>query len=268
LVEPAGLLQVGSAFGQQNNQLVISAGGTVEATNVSIQVGNAADIAGSLNTANSSTTGRLVVAGALTLTGLLEANAVIVSSGASLDFLSGKLTASAMTDAASEPFVIGDGTDSATYVMQGGTHSFQKGLVISSNSVLLGCGTVSGSVTNYGLIVLTNGCDMTFTGSVVNYGTIEALNGDAHFQSTIANNGTLFQKSATVTALSFSGPDVVIQFDTISNYIFEVQAINNLAAGTWLPLTNGLAGTGRPITITDVDAGTNGQRFYRVLLKY
>jgi hypothetical protein len=81
-----------------------------------------------------------------------------------------------------QQFVIGDGADIANYVMQGETHSFNNGLVITNNSILSGCGTVNGAVTNYGTIYLNHGCDMYFNGQVVNYGKIiSAANATPHF---------------------------------------------------------------------------------------
>jgi hypothetical protein len=66
--------------------------------------------------------------------------------------------------------------------MQGETHSFNNGLVITNNSILSGCGTVNGAVTNYGTIYLNHGCDMYFNGQVVNYGKIiSAANATPHF---------------------------------------------------------------------------------------
>jgi hypothetical protein len=52
----------------------------------------------------------------------------------------------------STPLVVGDGTDAAVYTMLGGTHGFPA-LVISSNAVLNGSGTVGNvSVNNGGTI--------------------------------------------------------------------------------------------------------------------
>jgi DNA-binding beta-propeller fold protein YncE len=74
--------------------------------------------------------------------------------------------------------------------------------------------------------------------------------------------------SSRITGLSFSGTNVLVQFNTMSNYLHDVQAIGDLTAGGWLMLTNGLVGTGGPMTITDVGGATNSRRFYRVLLHY
>ncbi len=242
-------------------------------------------VAGSLFVTNSSCTGTLGSGGGggtLTITGMVVADTVSlqgpyeptgfypqfgVGPGGPVIFPSGTLMTKGLSGDNGLTFIVGDGMNTANYVMQGGTHSFVNGLVISSNSVLSGCGTVTGSVTNYGLIILTNGCDMNFSGTVVNDGTILALNGTVYFNSTFINNGTFIQTPG-ITGLSLSGKDVLVQFNTVSNYLQDVQFKSNLTSGIWTTLTNGLLGTGNPMTITDFGSLTNSQRFYRLLFHY
>jgi len=138
-----------------------------------------------------------------------------------------------MEDDSASPFVIGDGMTLTAYQMDGGIHAFLHGLVISSNSVLCGCGVISGAVTNYGLILVTNGCDLTFAGPVINHGSILALNGAADFLSHIANFGAMFQSRSAVTGLSFDASNVAVHFDSVSNYLFDIQA-NSALGPRWL----------------------------------
>ena len=167
------------------------------------------------------------------------------------------------------PFIIGDGISIGNYIMQGGTNSFSNGLVISNNSTLSGCGTVNGSVTNYGTIVTMTGCPMDFFGQVVNYGTILELNGAPVFHSNFINHGSvLFVDGASAANASVIGADVVIKFKTMLNYHYDVQTRSNLIAGIWIPLTNGLVGTGGNITVTNLGGAGGMGGFYRVLLHY
>jgi hypothetical protein len=160
-------------------------------------------------------------------------------------------------------FVIGDGTNAANYLMQGGTHAFTNGLVISSNAVLSGCGSVIGAVTNYGTIILSNNCDMAFQDSVINFGTILVFDGTLSFQSTFINNGSLLWPH--ITGLSFSGTNVQVHLNTASNYVHELQVRQNLESGPWTSLASGLLGTGDVMTVLDSGGATNAQRFYRLL---
>lgn len=210
----------GSAYGLgSGNQLIVGSGGFVSANNVMIQMGNSGNVAGNLSITNSNGSGQLTVAGAFNITGIVQADAAVLDYTylftdffgnqhyqtiyGAMPFSTGKFMTKGLsgTDPGT-PFVIGDGTNMANYVMLGGTHSFNGGLIISSNSVLSGCGTVTGSVTNYGLIILTNGCDMDFSNSVVNFGTIVATNGTPQFHSTFQNNGFLITNGTGSSAVA------------------------------------------------------------------
>jgi T5SS/PEP-CTERM-associated repeat protein len=67
-------------------------------------------------------------------------------------FQSGTLRTKGSTVANGAAFVVGDGVNPATLYLDGGTHSFAGGLVISANATLAGCGTIIGTISNSGLI--------------------------------------------------------------------------------------------------------------------
>ncbi len=205
----AGTIYVGGInpgyYGYGAASLNIAFGGAVAASSVIIQSSSSIMVAGNLMATNSTGSGRLVLSGpgaSLNVTGTVVADTVSLEGpyynfncgcyptgpGGPFAFPSGTLMAKGLGGNNNQTFVVGDGTNTANYVMQGGTHSFVNGLVISSNSLLSGCGTVTGSVTNYGTILL-GGCDITFSNAVVNFGTIIATNGLPHFLSTFSNQG-------------------------------------------------------------------------------
>ncbi len=167
-----------------------------------------------------------------------------------------------------QAFVIGNGSNAATFNAVGnGTHTFADGLLIQTNATLSGTGTINGSVTNCGTIFLTNADQMIFTGPVLNKGVIIAVTGTPRFGSTFTNFGTLITTaSINVANVSVSGDDIVLQFNSVSNYLHEVQASTNVSSGLWQSLTNGLLGTGSPITFTDPGGALSPNRTYRVLL--
>jgi hypothetical protein len=286
LLAPTNTIYMGSdgSFGPLDlaDRLIIAQGCLVTAANLYVTADSLVSVCGRLTVTNSNGSGTLGLGGnggALTITGCVVADMVSlegtyydgdnfhVGPGGPVTFTSGTFMTKGLGGNNNFTFIVGDGTNTANYLMQGGTHSFVNGLVISSNSVLSGCGTVTGSVTNYGLIILTNGCDMNFTGPVVNDGTILALNGTAYFGSTLTNNGTFLQTPG-ITGVSFSGNDVIVQFNTVSNYSHDVQFTSDLTSGIWTTLTNGLLGTGNAMTITNFGGLTNSQRFYRLLFYY
>ncbi len=152
-------------------------------------------------------------------------------------------------------------------VNKGVINAFGNGLLIQTNATLTGTGTINGSVTNCGTIFLTNADQMIFTGPLVNKGVIIAVTGTPRFGSTFTNLGTLITTaSINVANASVSGDDIVLQFNSVSNYLHEVQASTNVSSGLWQSLTNGLLGTGSPITFTDVGGALTSNRTYRVLL--
>lgn len=101
------------------------------------------------------------------------------------------------------PFVIGDGTNAARYEMAlpGSTHSFANGLVVSSNSLLAGYGTVMGNLT------------------VGNGGVVAPGSSNAISYLTVTKGITLGQGSTTLIKLNaFSGS--ADHFDGATNVAF------------------------------------------------
>ena len=132
-------LLVGSA-GFSSGQALIS-GGTVSLTNSSGS--------GLVNVQNGNLT---LNGGSVTIDGL-----VLTNSSGQLTFSSGILHTKSTTVANGTAFVLGDGISSATFYLDGGTHSFANGLVISSNATLAGCGTIIGNIINQGTIATNCG---------------------------------------------------------------------------------------------------------------
>jgi hypothetical protein len=80
---------------------------------------------------------------------------------------------------------VGDGTNAATFDLQGGTHSFANGLLISSNATLTGCGTIIGTVEIHG----TNAMNCVAVAPSITQ----------HPQSQTVTNGGTAQFSVTAT---------------------------------------------------------------------
>ncbi len=170
-----------------------------------------------------------------------------------------------------QPFVVGYGglDDSgdkytANYIMQGGTHLFNNGLVVSSNSLLSGCGTVNGAVTNYGTIYLNNGCDMYFNGPVVNYGKIiSAANATPHFTGGLVDN-TATRSFPILTSdggLGVAGGEFTFTVAWNTGAVVVVQTSSDLQ--NWIPVqTNTMTTPYFQVTIP-ATTGSNGT-FFRV----
>ncbi len=272
------MMSVGSAGAY--NSLLVTNGGTVTSKIASFRVG--------LNNNSSSNNQVTVDGGVLLVTnvantnvlqirrgicvfnaGLIKADKLVLTNSEGLfQFNGGTLNVRTTTVTNGFVFTAGNGTNEAIFDVLGvGPHVFANGLLIQTNATLTGTGTINGSVTNCGTIFLTNADQMLFTGSVVNKGVIIAVTGTPRFGSTFTNLGTLITTaSINVANVSVSGPDIVLQFNSVSNYIHEVQASTNVSSGLWQTLTNGLLGTGSPITFTDPGGALTSNRTYRVLL--
>jgi hypothetical protein len=85
--------------------------------------------------------------GTLTVDGLFLTN-----TASRFVFNSGTLNARGASVTNGQPFVVGNGTLSATYILQGGIHAFANTLRIAANASLTGTGTISATVTNAGSI--------------------------------------------------------------------------------------------------------------------
>jgi hypothetical protein len=188
----------------------------------------------------------------------------------------------------SQRFLVGNGSNAATFTMVGGMHSFGNGLEIANNSALTGCGTVNGNVTiDSGGTVLANcGGTLTFSGivtnngtmraiggsilesygTVVNNGTIDIINGGTSFHGAFVNNGTVLNASSVkISQASRSGQDFVVQVPSVTGHTYQLQFTTSLTPTNWTNAGASQPGTGSFLTFTDPGGATNlPSRFYRV----
>jgi hypothetical protein len=278
--------------------LTVGNGGIVVAEDVFVGAGCFVAIpGGGLCATNGMGTGGLGVNGSmLTLNGgTLTADQLSVTSDsteypAPFVFTSGLLASGGTVVSNGENFVVGDGTDAATFQLASGgsgIHSFANGLTISSNAFLTGCGTIEGSaVVNPGGTVLANcGGSLTFTGIVTNNGTMQALNGSVlEAYSNLVNNGIIDIRSGTtnfhsgfinngivittnnfpvITGIQVVGPDIEIGVKTGNGSTYVFEETTNLTSASWMPVIE-FTGPGGVVTFIDPGAATLPQRFYRV----
>jgi hypothetical protein len=244
---------------------------------------------GTLYVTNGLGTGVLQVdGGSLSIdAGTVTADQLVLSDdiGAStFSFASGQLTSGGTFVTNGNEFVVGDGTDVATFQLAGGFHSFADGLTISSNSSVTGCGTIDGSVVvdpggtilancngsltftdivvNNGTLRAINGTVLEFYGPVVNNGLIDITGGTTNFHSTFINNGSIVGPAPAfqITGIAQQANNILITWLTSPGQTNELQAT---AGGAYS--TNNFT----PIfAVTNtVSATTNfPARYYRVRL--
>lgn len=177
----------------------------------------------------------IIIAASNTAPGTLQLRGGSVTTGqllatsptAQIQFSSGTLVVTQATTVANgAAFVVGNGSQSATFQLDGGTHSFVNGLVISSNATLKGTGTVVGTIT-----VLPGGSNQLGVAPGLTL-TPSRVNGQFRFS-----------------------------FPSATGKLYDVLATTNLAAPVW-QLQTTLNGTGTPLTYTN--NSTASPRFFRV----
>jgi T5SS/PEP-CTERM-associated repeat protein len=294
--------RAGNGTGSYNrsNSLVIADGGLVNIVgNLTIESSNVVRIANN---------GSLVVSvdnnGSLLANGVITLNANNFANSGTFSLSGGFLSCSGLSFAYTTPpyvpFQIGNGTDLATYHMAGGQHSFAyPGLEISSNGFLTGCGTLDvsghlvidaggtlladcggtltfwgGTVTNNGVIRVTNGSVLESYPTVVNNGLIDIMSGRTNFHAAFINNGTVVDASYfKVASVAPSSNDFNVTWTTVGGRSYAVQGASSADGSfptNFTDISPVFAMPGTSLGTTNyVDSGalTNASsRFYRVRL--
>lgn len=235
-----GLMQPGSLslgrFATAQGNLEVS-GGTLDMSGSTLYVGRE----GSGTAVFSNGIARVetvIVAASNTATGTLQLRGGSLTAGqllatrpsAQLQFNSGTLVVTQSTTVANgAAFVVGNGSQIATLQLDGGNHSFANGLTLSSNAVLKGSGTVTGTIT-----VLPGGSNQ------------------------------LGVPAGLTLALGFIGGKFRFSFPSATGKFYDVFARTNLATTNWTLQTT-LSGTGAVLTYTN--NSTNPARLFRVQIR-
>jgi hypothetical protein len=209
----AGNLLIGAAGGAGNSLTVVN-GGAVQvgySGGAEMRIGGGGDgnvmtVSDAGSVLNASVPLRLVDSVAATYNALyISAGAAVtvpsltVSNGNFVGLAGGTLHTAGTTINNGAVFPVGLGTDAATLHLNGGTHIFANGLLVSDHGLLTGCGTVMGAVTvNPGGTILADCGALIFAGPVTNHGTIQPLYGtNVTFQNVVINRGSILTNPGT-----------------------------------------------------------------------
>jgi len=216
----SGALYVG--YSGSSNNLTIANSGMVVATNViigySASTGNVITVGGgSLYATNQLGNGALDIRrGTLALnSGTVVVNQLYLTNNASsvMTFSAGLLRSGGSTVSNGTAFVVGDGVQSATLDLLGGTHSFASGLSISTNGNLIGNASIIGSVTNFGTIA------------------------PGHSAGTLSFSGDLTLKDSSALNMELGGTDTNTYDRVFVGGILRIAGLLNVT------LTNGYTGS-------------------------
>jgi hypothetical protein len=197
-----------------------------------ISTGQVSVVGGRLDVTNATGNGYMLVSqGALTLAGgtLNADNFFLTNATGQFLFNAGVLQSRNMTVSNGAPFVVGDGSQPAALVLQGGVFNFAGGLVISSNASVTGCGTIVGAITNNGTLATNCGAP---AGIVI---------------TSIRKTNSV----VTIRHTSLAGQNHLLEFK------------DSFASQTWTPVSAGVSGSGNEMTQLD-SAATATTRFYRI----
>ncbi len=222
LIPPQGTATFAGGTTILSSNLLIGAAGFLSA--------QATLAGGALFITNQTATGAIVVQnGTFTLSGgTLAVDAIVaVTNGAQFTFNSGTLSAGSITVSNGAPFVVGNGVNPATLLLQGGIYSFADGLVIASNATVAGCGTILGSITNNGTLNTNCGANVI------------------------------------ITAITRVGNTATVSFSTVTGATHVLEFKNVLSDPVWSAILPGVIGNGGLTNQQDL-AATNGSRFYRI----
>ena len=144
--------------GGPGNRVVVTNGGVVTCRS-QVVIGNLAsstnnrvivDGGGTLRVTNTMRNGLLLVRGGTNVlnAGLVEVDRLLVTNGlGQFELDGGTLITATTTNNNGRTFFVGNGTNSATLQLAGGTHVFSSGLVVRAAGTLAGNGTITGAVT-------------------------------------------------------------------------------------------------------------------------
>ena len=209
----------------QAKNLLVAADNTNTATGSLTMAGGTLVLSSTLAAGSAlGSTGQVIMSGG----SLTVSNLALTNATGQFVFLGGTLASAGTVVANGSPFVVGDGVTPALFYMNGGTHSFANGLVISSNATLAGCGAIVGTVVNHG---------------------------------TILSCGTAVP--TRIAGLARTGTTNSISFATLAGQTYTLEFKNALTNTTWAPLAPATNGNGSLMAIQDPSA-TNTTGFYRV----
>jgi|GEM_PF-1525485 len=128
---------------------------------------------------------------------------------------------------------------------------------------------VNGSITNNGLVILSNGAHFTGTSSsFVNNGTLDIINAGTFTPPPgFQNNGVILDSSAVrVASVSKSGNTFTVRINSNTGHTYQLQYSPTLTGGTFTNIGAPQSGsTGTTLVFTD-PAATGSRGFYRVVV--
>ncbi len=229
----SGELDLG--YAGSSNSLTVANSGAVLAPNMVVGVSGGSSLnlmtisGGSLTVTNDLGNGALDVRGGTVIlnSGTVTVNQLVLTNDVNsvIQFSGGLLNSSDTLVTNNQAFVVGDGTDAASFVMAPGGfgfHQFGNGLVITNNATMRGDGTIIGTTTILGALspgfsigTITTSNDLVLSGATIDYdlgitgvnptGDLTAVNGNLTLGGTLNITDAGGFSNATYTLFTYTG---------------------------------------------------------------
>jgi uncharacterized repeat protein (TIGR01451 family) len=86
----------------------------------------------------------------------------------------------------------------------------------------------------------------------------------AQVQATILNDDSL--PPLVINHYEWQGPNLNLSFDTIAGRSYRIERSDTLTSNSWIIIADQVHGTGQAVVVSDVDAASRVQGFYRLVL--
>ncbi|MBP7951637.1 MAG: hypothetical protein KA004_18490, partial [Verrucomicrobiales bacterium] len=191
--------------------------------------------------------GKILLTGSLTCT-----TGAYAASGTEIMLQGGTLTTSLLEINAGSSLT-GHGTINGELI--------NNGTLTTSSQTL----TITGPVTNNGLMRITGGGTLTANGAFVNYGVLDILTAGGTLPPNLENHGIIIDSSGLkVTSASITGSNFQLTIMAHTGHNYQLQTRDDLTTGSWTNFGSPVSGTGAPITLQHTGGATGPRRFYRV----
>jgi hypothetical protein len=125
--------------------------------------------------------------------------------------------------------------------------------------------TVTGNVTNCGVLRLLGNTPLDVSGAFDNSGTLDIMTWSGTLPPGFVNDGVLLDRGAIkVESCAVAGGDFNVTIMGYAGHTYQLQYSNGLSPATWTNVGAAQAGTGASLVLTQANGMAAGQRFYRV----
>lgn len=143
--------------------------------------------------------------------------------------------------------------------MEGSLVNETGGTVVIDGGVV----SVTGSVTNHGVMRVVNGATFAVAGAFINHGVLDIMTGTQTLPPGFINHGTVLDSSLVrADSAEKTGGTLSVTIHGYTGHNYRMEWAES-PAGPWTPIGETQPGTGAPLVFIDAGA-TSDRKFYRI----